>query len=322
MLSMLARAKTLLLIAIAASALISWFSGYINPYYLDVITGVGINIILAVSLNLINGYTGQFSLGHAGFMAVGAYTAAALTKFGGPHLLPMLGGENGFTTGILFFVALVLGGLMAAIAGLFVGVPSLRLKGDYLAIVTLGFGEIIRVIFRNIESLGGSLGLTGIPPYTNFFWVFSFAALTVFVVTCMVNSTYGRGFIAVHDDEVAAEAMGLNATKYKIIAFVIGAFFAGAAGGIYGHFKLSIDPKGFDFIKSIEIVVMVILGGMGNTIGVILAAILLTLLPEFLREFAQYRMILYSLLLVILMLTRPQGLFTPRKRALAERKTA
>jgi len=319
---MLARAKTLLLISIAASALISWFSGYINPYYLDVITGVGINIILAVSLNLINGYTGQFSLGHAGFMAVGAYSAAALTKFGGPHLLPMLGGENSFTTGILFFVALVLGGLMAAIAGLFVGVPSLRLKGDYLAIVTLGFGEIIRVIFRNIESLGGSLGLTSIPPYTNFFWVFSFAAVTVFVVTCMVNSTYGRGFIAVHDDEVAAEAMGLNATKYKIIAFVIGAFFAGTAGGIYGHFKLSIDPKGFDFIKSIEIVVMVILGGMGNTIGVILAAILLTLLPEFLREFAQYRMILYSLLLVILMLTRPQGLFTPRKRALAERKTA
>lgn len=318
---MLARAKTLLLASLIGSALISWFSGHINPYYLDVIIGVGINIVLAVSLNLINGYTGQFSLGHAGFMAVGAYTAAALTKFGGPHVLPIIGGENNFTTGILFLVALILGGLVAAIAGLCVGVPSLRLKGDYLAIVTLGFGEIIRVIFRNIEWLGGSLGLTSIPPYTNFFWVFSFAAITVFVVTCMVNSTYGRGFIAVHDDEVAAEAMGLNATKYKIIAFVTGAFFAGVAGGLYGHFKLSIDPKGFDFIKSIEIVVMVILGGMGNTIGVILAAILLTLLPEFLREFAQYRMILYSLLLVILMLTRPQGLFTPRKRALAERKT-
>jgi branched-chain amino acid transport system permease protein len=319
---MLARAKTLLLVSLVACAVISWFSGYINAYYLDVIIGVGINIILAVSLNLINGYTGQFSLGHAGFMAVGAYTAAAITKFGGPYALSLLGGENAMTTGLLFFVALVLGGLMASVAGLFVGVPSLRLKGDYLAIVTLGFGEIIRVIFRNIESLGGSLGLTSIPPYTNFFWVFSFAAVTVFVVTCMVNSTYGRGFIAVHDDEVAAEAMGLNATKYKIIAFVTGAFFAGAAGGIYGHFKLSIDPKGFDFIKSIEIVVMVILGGMGNTVGVILAAILLTLLPEFLREFAQYRMMLYSLLLVILMLTRPQGLFTPRKRALAERKTA
>jgi branched-chain amino acid transport system permease protein len=302
--------------------LISWFSGHINPYYLDIITGIGINIILAVSLNLINGYTGQFSLGHAGFMAVGAYTSAAITIFWGPRFLAALGGSPGLTTSVLFCLALLAGGLMAAVAGLLVGVPSLRLKGDYLAIVTLGFGEIIRVIFRNMESVGGALGLTGIPPYTNFFWVFSLAVVTIYVVTCMVNSTYGRGFIAVHDDEVAAEAMGLNATKYKIIAFVIGAFFAGTAGGIYGHFKLSIDPKGFDFIKSIEIVVMVILGGMGNTVGVIIAAVLLTVLPEVLRPVAQYRMILYSFLLIVLMLTRPQGLFTPRKRALAERKTA
>jgi branched-chain amino acid transport system permease protein len=318
---MLARAKTWLLVSLAAIFLVSWFSDYINAYYLDVIMGIGINIILAVSLNLINGYTGQFSLGHAGFMAVGAYTAAAVTMFGGPHILAAIGGANAATTAALFLVALVAGGLVASLAGLAVGVPSLRLKGDYLAIVTLGFGEIIRVIFRNIDSLGGALGLTGIPPYTNFFWVFSFAALTIYVVACMVNSTYGRGFIAVHDDEVAAEAMGLNTTKYKIIAFIVGAFFAGIAGGIYGHFKLSIDPKGFDFIKSIEIVVMVILGGMGNTVGVILAAILLTVLPEVLRPVAQYRMMLYSLLLIVLMLTRPQGLFTPRKRALAQRKT-
>jgi len=318
---MLARAKTLLLVSLAAIFLVSWFSDYINAYYLDVIMGIGINIILAVSLNLINGYTGQFSLGHAGFMAVGAYTAAAVTMFGGPHILAAIGGANAATTAALFLMALVAGGLVASLAGLAVGVPSLRLKGDYLAIVTLGFGEIIRVIFRNIDSLGGALGLTGIPPYTNFFWVFSFAALTIYVVACMVNSTYGRGFIAVHDDEVAAEAMGLNTTKYKIIAFIVGAFFAGIAGGIYGHFKLSIDPKGFDFIKSIEIVVMVILGGMGNTVGVILAAILLTVLPEVLRPVAQYRMMLYSLLLIVLMLTRPQGLFTPRKRALAQRKT-
>lgn len=318
---MLARAKTWLLVSLAAIFLVSWFSDYINAYYLDVIIGIGINIILAVSLNLINGYTGQFSLGHAGFMAVGAYTAAAVTMFGGPHILAAIGGSNPATVAALFLCALIAGGLTAAVAGLAVGIPSLRLRGDYLAIVTLGFGEIIRVIFRNIDSLGGPLGLTGIPPYTNFFWVFSFAALTIYVVACMVNSTYGRGFIAVHDDEVAAEAMGLNTTKYKIIAFIVGAFFAGIAGGIYGHFKLSIDPKGFDFIKSIEIVVMVILGGMGNTIGVILAAILLTVLPEVLRPVAQYRMMLYSLLLIVLMLTRPQGLFTPRKRALAQRKT-
>jgi branched-chain amino acid transport system permease protein len=312
----------MLLGALVVSIVISWFSSHINPYYLDVIIGIGINVILAVSLNLINGYTGQFSLGHAGFMAVGAYTAAAVSMFWGPGILSALGGTNAATTGALFFMALLAGGLLAAIAGLAVGVPSLRLKGDYLAIVTLGFGEIIRVIFRNMESVGGALGLTGIPPYTNFFWVFSVASLTIYVVVCMVHSTYGRGFIAVHDDEVAADAMGLNSTKYKIIAFVVGAFFAGMAGGIYGHFKLSIDPKGFDFIKSIEIVVMVILGGMGNTVGVILAAVLLTVLPEVLRPVAQYRMILYSLLLIVLMLTRPQGLFTPRRRALAERKSA
>ena len=315
------RAKTLLVASLVVFAVISYFSDQINPYYLDIITGIGINIILAVSLNLINGYTGQFSLGHAGFMAVGAYTSAAITMFWGPKILAAIGGSNQVTIAALFLFALIVGGLVAAVAGLFVGVPSLRLKGDYLAIVTLGFGEIIRVIFRNMDSVGGALGLTGIPPYTNFFWVFSIAAVTVYVVTCMVNSTYGRGFIAVHDDEVAAEAMGLNATKYKIIAFIVGAFFAGTAGGIYGHFKLSIDPKGFDFIKSIEIVVMVILGGMGNTIGVIIAAILLTVLPELLRSVAEYRMMLYSFLLIVLMLTRPQGLFTPRKKALAERKT-
>ena len=317
---MLARAKTLLFGVILASLAAQALSGHINPYFLDVIIGIGINIILAVSLNLINGYTGQFSLGHAGFMAVGAYTSAAVSIFLGPHFLARLGG-GGAAIALLFFIALLAGGTVAAVAGLLVGAPSLRLKGDYLAIVTLGFGEIIRVIFRNIPALGGALGLNGIPGYTNLFWVFAFAALTVYTVTAMVNSTYGRGFLAVHDNEVAAEAMGLNPTKYKLVAFLTGAFFAGIAGGLYGHFKFSIDPKGFDFIKSIEIVVMVILGGMGNTVGVIIAAVILTLLPEVLRPVADYRMIVYSLLLIVLMLTRPQGLFTPRKRALAERKT-
>jgi branched-chain amino acid transport system permease protein len=317
---MLTRSKTLLFAAILASLGAQALSGRINPYFLDVILGIGINIILAVSLNLINGYTGQFSLGHAGFMAVGAYTSAAVSIFLGPKFLSAVGNGSA-AIALLFFIALFAGGSVAAVAGLLVGAPSLRLKGDYLAIVTLGFGEIIRVIFRNIPALGGALGLNGIPPYTNLFWVFSFAALTVYTVTAMVNSTYGRGFVAVHDNEVAAEAMGLNPTKYKIVAFLTGAFFAGIAGGLYGHFKLSIDPKGFDFIKSIEIVVMVILGGMGNTVGVIIAAIILTLLPEILRPVADYRMVIYSLLLIVLMLTRPQGLFTPRKRALAERKT-
>lgn len=308
---MISKSKIALLAAIIFSLGISLCSRFLNPYHLDVIIKVGINIILAVSLNLINGYTGQFSLGHAGFMAVGAYGSAAVTIFAGPRLLPLLAplGTAG-STSLLFLAALLIGGLIAAVTGLLVGVPSLRLKGDYLAIVTLGFGEIIRVIFRNIEPLGGAVGLTGIPGYTNFFWTFSFAALTTYTVVSLVHSTYGRAFVAVHDDEVAAEAMGVNTTKYKIIAFVVGAFFAGIAGGIYGHFKLSIDPRGFDFIASIEIVVMVILGGMGNTGGVIVAAIILTLLPEFLRQVGEYRMMLYSFLLIVLMLTRPQGLFS------------
>ncbi|MGA3182587.1 MAG: branched-chain amino acid ABC transporter permease, partial [Verrucomicrobiota bacterium] len=199
-----------------------------------------------------------------------------------------------------------------ALAGLVVGAPSLRLKGDYLAIVTLGFGEIIRVIFCNIPALGGALGLNGIPACTNLFWVFAVAVVCTYVVVAMVHSTYGRGFLAVRDDEVAAEAMGLNTTRYKIVAFVAGAFFAGMAGGLYGHYTLSLDPKGFGFMRSIDIVVMVILGGMGNTPGVIAAAVVLTLLPEWLRPVAQYRMVLYSFLLIVLMLTRPQGLFTWR----------
>jgi branched-chain amino acid transport system permease protein len=300
------------LIALVAAVLvafgISYFSDRIDPYYLDVMTGIGINIILAVSLNLVIGYTGQFSLGHAGFMSVGAYLSAAITVLAGPSILGDSGG-TALQQGLLFLCALLAGGCGAAIAGLAVGIPSLRLKGDYLALVTLGFGEIIRVIFQNVDALGGALGLNGIPNYTTFFWVYGFGALAVYTVACLVRSTYGRGFLATHDDEIASEAVGLNTTRYKIVAFVVGAFFAGVAGGLYGHFKMTITPTGFDFTKSIEIVVMVILGGMGNTPGVILAAILLTLLPEVLRSVDQYRMVIYSLLLIALMLARPKGLF-------------
>ncbi len=296
-----------LLVALAVAGLVAASSSAIDPYYLDVLTLIGINVILAVSLNLVNGYTGQFSLGHAGFMSVGAYLSAAVSLFLGPQVL----GEHpaAFAEGAFFLGALLVGGLAAALAGLVVGIPSLRLRGDYLAIVTLAFGEIIRVVFQNIDALGGALGLNGIPPYTTIFWVLAFAALTIFTVHCLVHSTYGRGFLAVHDDEVAAAAVGLNPTRYKIVAFVVSAFFAGIAGGLYGHFRLTITPGGFDFTKSIEIVVMVILGGMGNMPGVVLAAVVLTLLPEVLRPIAEYRMIIYSLLLIVLMILRPQGLF-------------
>jgi branched-chain amino acid transport system permease protein len=298
-------AKTFLLGALVLCFLFSLFANQINSYWLFIAYDIGINIILAVSLNLINGYTGQFSLGHAGFMAVGAYTAAVITN--------QFGELNPVASGAVFLGALLAGGLAAAVAGLLVGIPTLRLRGDYLAIVTLGFGEIIRVIFQNMEKAGGARGLSVVHGWTNFFWAFGFAAMTVYVVTTLVHSTYGRGFIAVRDDEVAAAAMGVSTTRYKVTAFVIGAFFAGIAGGLYAHSKQFITPGGFNFMESIAIVVMVILGGMGNTIGVIIAAVLLTLLPEFLRPIAEYRMIIYSLLLIILMLTRPQGLFSLRK---------
>jgi branched-chain amino acid transport system permease protein len=235
-------------------------------------------------------------------MAVGAYTAAKISIVFSDKIPAQL-------TPVLFLAALLAGGLLAALAGLAVGVPTLRLRGDYLAIVTLGFGEIIRVILENMDSVGGASGLKDIPHLTTFFWAWSFAAITVFVVTSIVNSTYGRGFIAVHDDEIAASSIGVNPVRYKVTAFVFGAFFAGIAGGLYAHHKQFLSPTGFDFLKSIDIVMMVILGGMGRTAGVIVAAILLTLLPEFLRGFAEYRMILYALLIILLMILRPQGLF-------------
>ena len=307
-------AKTCLLGALALCLVISCFADRLNGYWLNNLYDIGISIILAVSLNLINGYTGQFSLGHAGFMAVGAYTAAVITnEFGELNFLA----ANGVFAG-----ALVAGGLAAAVVGLLVGIPTLRLRGDYLAIVTLGFGEIIRVVLQNVQYVGGARGLSVQHGWTDFFWVFGLAAVTIYVIVALVNSTYGRGFIAVRDDEVAAEAIGINTTKYKVSAFVVGAFFAGIAGGLYAHSKQFLTPSGFGFMQSITFVVMVILGGMGNTIGVVIAAILLTLLPEGLRMLSgvnhlgwigETRMIIYSLLLIVLMLTRPQGLFTLRR---------
>lgn len=300
--------KVWLLVAIVVSLLVSQFV-QLNPYFSIVVINIGINIILAVSLNLVNGYTGQFSLGHAGFMAIGAYFSAAVTTFGATGWFNWLGGSNSFSNVTLFILALLVGGIAAAIAGLIVGVPSLRLKGDYLAIATLGFGEIIRVIIQNTDVMGGSRGFSVPSIYTTIFWTYSVAAITVYVVVNLVHSAYGRGFLTVRDDEIAAEAIGVNTTKYKVIAFVLGSFFAGVAGGLYAHFIGYLTPEGFGFMKSIEIIVMVILGGMGNTAGVIFAAILLTILPEVLRPVEQYRMVIYSLLLIVFMLTRPQGLF-------------
>lgn len=313
---------------------INFLSDSINPYYYQIIIYCGVNIILATSLNLINGYTGQFSLGHAGFMAIGAYTAAAISAYMGPTLYSLLG-DGVFGKSLWFIFVLLLGGTGAAIAGIIVGVPSLRLKGDYLAITTLGFSEIIRVVIQNLQFLGASQGFRGIyvyqngarslemiselgdmpfkfydiPKYTDFFWTFLIVAIIIFGITNLMRSTYGRGFVAVKDDEIAAESMGINTTRFKVTAFIIGAFFAGVAGGLYSHFLQYINPEDFNFLRSIEIVAMVILGGMGSTLGVVIAAIVLTLLPELLRDVQQYRMIVYALLLIIMMILRPQGLF-------------
>ncbi|WP_081886281.1 branched-chain amino acid ABC transporter permease [Haloferula sp. BvORR071] len=300
--SLLTGAKRWLFLGIAIAILLSQFSGEFNRYYLGIVIDVGIAIILAVSLNLINGHTGQFSLGHAGFMAVGGYFAAWLSLTLGPNAK------------MLFPVSLLAGGLLAALVGLVVGIPSLRLRGDYLAIVTLGFGEIIRVVAQTTDAVGAASGLKGIPKFTDLGWTFGLVAVTVYTITALVNSTYGRGFLAVHDDEIAAESSGIGTTRYKVTAFVTGAFFAGIAGGLYAHHKQFLSPTGFDWIKSIEIVVMVILGGMGRTVGVICAAILLTVMPELLREFSEYRMIVYALLIIFLMLLRPGGLFTLNRK--------
>jgi len=290
--------------ALAGAAVLQLFSPQLDDYAASILVLIGINVVLAVSLNLVNGHTGQFSLGHAGFMAAGAYVSAMVTL----SFAPVVVTAGPWAEGALFAGSLLLGGAVAALCGLLVGLPSLRLRGDYLAIVTLGFGEIIRVVIQNTESLGGARGLEGIRPYTNLFWTFGTAALTVYVVACLVNSTYGRGFIAVRDDEIAAEAMGIHTVKYKVVAFVVGAFFAGLAGGLYAHFITFIAPEGFNFLKSVDVVVMVILGGMGSTPGVVAAAILLTLLNEGLRDFEQYRMIVFALLLIVIMIVRPQGL--------------
>ena len=279
----------------------------VNPYYTRILMLCGISITLAVSLNLINGFTGQFSIGHAGFMAVGAYSSAYFSVTYGMNLANSLGGGKlGWIVALA--LATLVGAVAAGIAGLVVGVPSLRLRGDYLAIVTLGFGQIIVVFLNNIEAVGGARGYSGIPIVKSFFWIFLVAILTIVMVYNIVNSAFGRALISIREDELAAEAMGVNTTRYKVMAFVISSAMAGAGGVLLAHFDGYLNPKSFEFIKSFEILIMIILGGLGSIVGSVLGAIVLTILPEGLRGFAEYRMVIYSLLLIVLMITRPQGL--------------
>ncbi len=291
----------------------------VNPYVLQIVVLCGINVILAVSLNLVNGFTGQFSIGHAGFMAVGAYASAMFSLHVGQGWVTAwtgLGVPPVIAAGTALLIALLAGGLLAALAGWLVGLPSLRLRGDYLAIVTLGFGEIIRVVITNVDAVGAARGLPGIPGWAGVFWVGLGVVLVVLVSRRLALSTHGRALFAIRDDEVAAEALGVDTTAYKVLAFVLGAFFAGVAGGLFAHYLSYLNPNSFTFIKSIEIIAMVVLGGMGSVSGSVLAAIILTLLPEVLRPVKEYRMVIYSLMLIVLMITRPQGLLGYRELGL------
>lgn len=301
-------------IVIAVAFAVGGISAGLNAYIQQILFYVAINIMLATSLNLVNGFCGQFSLGHAGFMAVGAYTGAMLSFQFAPFPETMA---------ILNFpIYVIAGGLAAAAAGFLVGMPSLRLRGDYLAIVTLGFGEIIRVIVLNTESIGGARGLFSIPGDTNFascVHVYFWAGATVLLLWRLVHSSYGRAFMSVREDEIAAECMGINTTSIKVKAFVISSFFAGAAGALFAQTTNSLNPATFTFVKSVDAVIMVVLGGMGSLSGSIVGAVLVTILPEALRPLQQYtggvdlRMVIYSLALILLMILRPQGLFGSRE---------
>lgn len=263
-----------------------------DPYLTDIVVRIGFSLLAAMGLALVLGFTGQFSIGHAGFMAVGAYAGASLSLY--LHAPPML--------------AVVGGGFVAALAGVVVGLPSLRLTGDYLAVVTLGFNGIIIVIIQNVGWLGGAQGLTDIPVATTFGWTYTFVVLGAVFIRNLLQSAQGRVFEAVRDNEIATRSLGVDTTRVKVVAFVIGAFWAGIAGGLIAFYRSSVFPSQFYYDRSFEVLAMVVLGGTGSLSGPLLAAAALTALPEVLRPIAQYRMVIYSLLLILTMVARPQGL--------------
>ena len=268
-------------------------AGMLSAFWQLNLIFAGINIILAASLNLINGYTGQFSLGHAGFMAVGAYVGVVLTT----------------NFQMAFPVAILAGGVTAGLLGALIGLPTLRLRGDYLAIATLGLGEIVRIVIINVPYVGGAAGFKGIPHHTDFSWVFCLMLVTLFIIKNFVNSRHGRACLAIRENEIAAESMGVNTTRYKVLAFSIGAFFAGVAGVLFGHNMYILSPASFTFMQSFNILIMVVMGGLGSMTGSIAGALVVTFLSAALASFPNARMIIYALALILLMFYRPQGLF-------------
>lgn len=282
-----------------------------NDYYLNIIITTGIFIILALSLNLINGFCGQFSLGHAGFWGVGAYCSAIYSVFYPLEVHPSLN----------LIVAILVGFFASAVCGLIIGASCLRLRGDYLAIATLGFGEIIRIVFMNTEKVGGPRGFSNIPQWANVYWVYGFVILTVIFMLNLKRSAFGRAIISIREDEIAAENMGVNLFGYKLFSFSVGAGIAGIAGALYSHTQTFIEPNGFGFMVSVIILVMIILGGLGSVTGAIIGTIILMVFPEFLKylgdikgseywkEIPKFRMPIYAILLIVLMLFRPSGIF-------------
>jgi branched-chain amino acid transport system permease protein len=299
----------LIIAAVVLGGLQLTLRDWIGAYYYQVVVLVGVNIILAVSLNLINGITGQFSIGHAGFYAIGAYTSASLVYYGQSSIrslagfLPVLGQNV-----VLLLIGVLGAAVAAALAGLAVGIPSLRLRGDYLAIVTLGFGEIIRVFILNIDAVGGARGFSGIPQLSNFFWVYLFVVVTVMTVNNLVHSSFGRAFISIRDDEVAAEAMGVDTTRFKILSFVISSMFAGIAGSLFGHYTMYLHPNSFLFTTSFYLIIMIVVGGLGSIEGAIFGAVLVTVSLEAFRQFGPLRLVNFSILLILIMIYRPEGL--------------
>jgi len=275
--------------------------GVLSDYFLFIIMIGLINAILAVSLNVITGFTGQFSIGHAAFMAIGAYVSAIITK-----LIFKIGPETSFImmqSG--FLVSLLVGSLAAAIAAYLIGIPTLRLKGDYLCIATLGFNQIVVVVLNNLSSLGGPRGFTGIPLLSNFTWIFFITVISIVVMKNFIYSIYGGQCIAIREDEIAAESLRINSTKNKIIAFMLSAFFAGMAGGLQVHLVQLAHPTQFTFLKSIDILLMAVVGGLGSIPGSVISAIILTILPEVLRFSQDLRLVIYPLILILFILKNP-----------------
>ncbi len=292
-----------------------------NDYRELVLIYMGVNIMLTVSLNLINGYMGEFSVGHAGFMAVGAYVSSILTMIAftnsstfGDALIST--DPKGWGMIVGFVIALIAGGVAAGLAGLMVAFPSFRTRGDYLAIVTLAVNFIVQGVINNIEAIGGPRGLNGVPLWSTLTWVFVITIVAIFIVHNLVTSTFGKGIIAIREDEIAAELIGVDTRRIKLVAFLVSSFIAGVAGGLFAHVLAYVNPTTFGILKSTEALVMVYLGGMGSITGSVVAAVLFTLMLEALRPLQVLKWVVLPLILIFLMFRRPQGLFGFREISL------